>query len=151
GPSLGAPRADRDRAPRSGYAHHPPARAVTPTPPRPAIPAVHIRPWQGSMFPTRSDHVFIHHAETGVTAHGRLRRDTSEAITAILVNTEATAHGYGWNQEPVLFALFNHIRADGTRAVEVDISITGSDLWNTPDPRRYGERLPVPVVLHRFA
>jgi hypothetical protein len=99
----------------------------------------------------RRDHVRIHHADTGMAGPGRLRPETSEAITAILVNTEATVHGYGWNQQPVLFGLFDHLRADGTAAVEVDISITGPDLWTTPDPLRHAERLPVPVALHRFA
>jgi hypothetical protein len=98
----------------------------------------------------RSDHLTIHHASTGTATHGRLRPDTAAAITTILVNTEATAERCGWDQQPVLFGLFDHVRADGTAAVEVDTGITEPDLWTTPDPRRHGDSLPVPVILHRF-
>ncbi|MCW6004301.1 hypothetical protein K1W54_06860 [Micromonospora sp. CPCC 205371] len=93
----------------------------------------------------------IHLDSTGPAAHGRLRPDTSAAITTILLNTEATADRCGWDQQPVLFGLFEHVRADGTATVEVDPSITEPDLWTTPDPRRHGLPLPVPVILHRFA
>ncbi|MDG4834178.1 hypothetical protein O7627_33475 [Solwaraspora sp. WMMD1047] len=93
----------------------------------------------------------VQHDRTGTAAHGRLRPDTSAAITTILVNIETTTHQYGWDQQPVLFGLFDHLWADGTAAVEVDPRITGPDLWTTPDPRRPGMTLPVPVILHRLA
>lgn len=84
-------------------------------------------------------------------ARPRLRPDTREAITTILLNTEATAHRFGWDGPPVLFGLFDHATADGMGTLEVDPSIVAPDLWRTPDPRRRSQHLPVPVVLHRVA
>jgi hypothetical protein len=98
----------------------------------------------------RSHHVPIHHPSTGTAAFGRLRPDTCAAITAILHNTEARASRHGWDQAPVLFGLFDHVRDNGTAAVEVDVTIAESGLWTTPDPHRHGIPLPVPGILHRF-
>jgi hypothetical protein len=86
----------------------------------------------------------------GAAAPGRLPPATTDAITAVLVGTEAAADRYGWDQPPLLFGLFDHVTADGG-AVEIDPSITEPDLWTTPDPRRPGVALPVPAILHRFA
>ncbi|GLI03704.1 hypothetical protein Pa4123_89830 [Phytohabitans aurantiacus] len=86
-----------------------------------------------------------------MAARRRLRADTSAAITTILLNTEAAEHRYGRDQQPVLFGLFDYVRADGTTTIEVDPTIADPDLWTTPDPHRHGVPLPVPVVLHRFA
>ena len=90
-------------------------------------------------------------AVTDGTAARRLRPDTRAAITTILTNTEDTAHQVGWDFEPVLFGLFDHITAGGIGAVEVDPTFAAPDLWRTADPRRRGEHLPVPLVLHRLA
>ncbi|ROO62995.1 hypothetical protein EDC02_5004 [Micromonospora sp. Llam0] len=89
----------------------------------------------------------IHRTTTTIE---RLRPDTCTAITTILAHTEATTHRYGWDQPPVLFGLFDH-QADGAAMIEVDPSITEPGLWTTPDPRRPGMPLPVPVILHRLA
>ncbi len=83
--------------------------------------------------------------------HPRLRPATRKAITTALVATEATAHGFGWDLQPVLFGLFDHPEVDGTAALEVDPTLAAPDLWQTPDPHRPGGHLPVPTVLHRFA
>lgn len=88
--------------------------------------------------------------DTTTTDGLRLRPDTSAAITAVLVNTEAIAHQHGWDQPPILFGLFDHLTG-GNAAIEVDPSMTEPDLWATPDPRRHGAVLPVPIILHRFA
>ncbi|MDG4795023.1 hypothetical protein [Micromonospora sp. WMMD1082] len=93
----------------------------------------------------------IHLDSTGMATHGRLQPDTAVAITTVLRDIEAATHRYGWDQQPVLFGLFDHVTADGTAAVEADPSIAEPDVWSTPDPHRHGMTLPVPVVLHRLA
>jgi len=93
----------------------------------------------------------IHHCTIPNTAGRRLQPDTSTAITTILVDTEATAHRYGWDQQPVLFGLFDHSTAQGNAAIEVDPTIIGPDLWAEPDPHRPGMNVPPPVLLHRLA
>jgi hypothetical protein len=92
-----------------------------------------------------------HHGIAGHAAHRRLRPDTRAAIARVLINTEATANGYGWDHQPVLFGLFDRVAADGGTAIEVDPTFTETGLWTAPDPHRRGENLPAPVVLHRFA
>jgi hypothetical protein len=95
--------------------------------------------------------LIISHPSTGTAAYGRLRPETCAAITTVLHNTEARAARYGWDQQPVLFGLFDHVRDDGTTAIEVDITIAESGLWTPADPLRHHGRLAVPVILHRFA
>ena len=93
----------------------------------------------------------IHHARTGEATSRRLLPDTAAAITTVLVNTEAIAHRYGWDQQPVLFGLFDHVTSSGEAAVEVDATIAEPEVWTVPDPHRHGAHLPPPVVLHRLA
>jgi hypothetical protein len=84
------------------------------------------------------------HAATGGAVHRQLRPATRKAITTALVVTEATARGFGWDLQPVLFGLFDYPEVDGTAALEVDHTLAAPDLWATSDPHRSGRLLPVP-------
>jgi hypothetical protein len=58
-----------------------------------------------------------------------LHPDTRAARTTALINVVATADRHGWDFAPVVFGLFDH--AD-LRALEVDVTLTGPDMWDVP-------------------
>jgi hypothetical protein len=75
---------------------------------------------------------------------------TVTMLTDVLIRTEALADQLGWNNPPVLLGLFAYYTPTLT-AMEVKPFPIDPKVWQLPDPDRWGQTLPTPVVLGSIA